>query len=53
MRIFNIILTPNYNAAHRDHFHVDLTPNAHFLGKPGRPSAPGEPTLADCGGHAD
>lgn len=23
--IFNIILTPNYNAAHRDHFHIDLT----------------------------
>lgn len=25
-RIFNIILTPNYNALHRNHFHVDLTP---------------------------
>lgn len=25
-RLFNIILTPNYNALHRDHMHVDLTP---------------------------
>jgi hypothetical protein len=24
-RVFKIILTPNYNAAHRNHFHVDLT----------------------------
>ncbi|MDX2087349.1 MAG: extensin family protein [Kofleriaceae bacterium] len=23
--VFKIILTPNYNALHRDHFHVDLT----------------------------
>jgi hypothetical protein len=28
--VWNIILTPNYNAAHDDHFHVDLTPGAHF-----------------------
>jgi Extensin-like protein C-terminus len=26
--IWNIVLTPNYNAAHRNHFHVDLTPGA-------------------------
>jgi hypothetical protein len=26
MMVFNIILTPNHNAAHADHFHVDLTP---------------------------
>ena len=29
--IFNVILTPDYNAAHKDHFHVDLTPGSHFL----------------------
>lgn len=29
--VWNIILTPNYNAAHDDHFHVDLTPESHFL----------------------
>ncbi len=29
--IYNIILTPDYNAAHHDHFHCDLTPGAHFL----------------------
>ena len=28
--IFNIILTPEYNAAHADHFHVDLTPGSWF-----------------------
>ncbi len=34
-RTFTIILTPNYNAAHRDHFHVDLTPGSRFIGLPG------------------
>ena len=24
-RIFNVVLTPNYNDSHRNHFHVDLT----------------------------
>ncbi len=30
MDIWNIILTPNYNAAHYNHFHVDLTPGSNF-----------------------
>jgi hypothetical protein len=30
-KIWNIILTPEYNAAHDNHFHVDLTPGADFL----------------------
>ena len=30
MDIFNIILTPNYNAAHYNHFHVDLTPGGDY-----------------------
>ena len=29
--IWNIILTPEYNAAHYNHFHVDLTPGSWFL----------------------
>lgn len=29
--VWNTILTPNYNLAHDDHFHVDLKPDAHFL----------------------
>ena len=29
--IWNIILTPNYNAAHDNHFHVDLSPGWHDL----------------------
>ena len=28
---WNTILTPNYNEAHDDHFHVDLTPDRHFI----------------------
>ncbi|MCB9673972.1 MAG: extensin family protein [Alphaproteobacteria bacterium] len=31
-RYWNIILTPNYNAAHDNHFHVDLTPGSDFIG---------------------
>jgi len=30
MGIWNIILTPNYNDAHYNHFHVDLTPGSDF-----------------------
>jgi hypothetical protein len=26
LEVYRILLTPNYNAAHRNHFHVDLTP---------------------------
>ena len=33
---FNILLTPNYNAAHRDHFHADGTPNASSSAAPKR-----------------
>ena len=29
--IWNIILTPNYNSAHDNHFHVDLSPGWHDL----------------------
>ena len=29
--IFNNILTPDYNAAHYNHLHVDLEEGAHFL----------------------
>ncbi len=29
--LFNIILTPNYNADHRNHFHVDLTPQERYI----------------------
>lgn len=32
-RIFNIILTPNYNAAHDNHFHVDLTEGGRYIGR--------------------
>lgn len=31
-RIFQIVLTPNYNADHRDHFHCDLTAGSMYLG---------------------
>jgi hypothetical protein len=29
--VWNIVLTPNYNSAHRNHFHVDLTPGADYI----------------------
>ena len=29
--IWNIILTPNFNSAHDNHFHVDLTPGSDFI----------------------
>jgi hypothetical protein len=31
LNVFNVILTPNYNRDHRNHFHVDLTPGADFI----------------------
>jgi hypothetical protein len=31
-RVFNIVLTPNFNEAHDNHMHVDLTADACFLG---------------------
>ena len=31
-RVFQIVLTPNYNAAHRNHYHVDLTEGSMFIG---------------------
>ena len=30
--VWNIILTPNYNLAHDNHFHVDLSPGSHYVG---------------------
>lgn len=30
--IFQIVLTPNYNDAHRNHYHVDLTAGSMYLG---------------------
>ena len=30
-RVWNIVLTPNYNAAHRDHFHVDLKEGSDYI----------------------
>lgn len=29
--VWKIVLTPNYNADHRNHFHVDLTPTSDFI----------------------
>jgi hypothetical protein len=30
-RIFNSILTPNYNPEHRNHFHLELTPDVDWF----------------------
>ena len=38
--VWNIVLTPNYNADHRNHFHVDLTAGSDFIKRTlGEPSA--------------
>jgi hypothetical protein len=29
--VFNVILTPEFNAAHDNHFHVDMTEGSHYL----------------------
>jgi hypothetical protein len=44
-KIWNIVLTPNYNSLHRNHFHVDLTEGSDFITR----------TVIDEGvhGHAD
>jgi Extensin-like protein C-terminus len=36
----NIVLTPNYNADHRNHFHVDLTKDSDFIKRAGDTTAP-------------
>ena len=30
-RIFNVILTPNHDRAHKNHFHLDITPGARWF----------------------
>lgn len=40
--VWNIVLTPNYNDAHRNHFHVDLSEGANTI-KRDDPSAPANP----------
>jgi hypothetical protein len=29
--MFNVILTPNYNAQHNNHFHLEITPDAGWM----------------------
>lgn len=47
--VWNIVLTPNYNDAHRNHFHVDLTTGSDFIRKPGATHVGDEPGAVD--GH--
>lgn len=42
-RIFNIVLTPEFNAAHDNHFHCDLTEGSHYIGHHGQSTG--------CGNH--
>lgn len=30
-RVFTYVLTPNYNLAHRDHFHMEVKPGARWF----------------------
>ena len=43
--IWTTVLTPNYNAAHRDHFHVDLSPGGDFIQSHVDDTVPGHPGL--------
>jgi hypothetical protein len=45
--IFQIVLTPNYNAAHRNHYHVDMTEGSMFLGAAAAGVDPPVPGLGD------
>ncbi|MEO8840370.1 MAG: extensin family protein [Kofleriaceae bacterium] len=29
--LFNVMLTPNFNAEHRNHLHLELTPDAGWM----------------------
>jgi hypothetical protein len=47
---FNILLTPNYNAAHRNHFHADATPTKNHSVRGGDVTAEGtDPDDANLG----
>ncbi len=46
-RIFEIVLTPNYNSDHRNHFHVDMTEGSMFLGESVAGVDPAVPGLGD------
>jgi hypothetical protein len=48
--VFKIILTPNYNALHRDHFHVDLTEGGNTIK---REIDTTDRTAGAVGAHAD
>ena len=45
--VWNIVLTPNYNAAHRNHFHVDLTDGSDFIER----ELDGSHSLSGCPAH--
>jgi hypothetical protein len=49
--VWNIVLTPNYNAGHRNHFHVDLTTGSNFIRRETLPE-PIVPELAGVSGGA-
>jgi hypothetical protein len=40
--VWKIVLTPNYNADHRNHFHVDLTPTSDFIERSTTPPVYGD-----------
>ena len=50
--VWKIVLTPNYNAAHRNHFHVDLSPNSDTINREVEPApAPTSEHTADHPTH--
>ena len=53
-QLFSSVLTPNYNAGHRDHFHLDLRPDdpRFFLRCEARPRARERRSSAPSGARA-
>ena len=45
--LWNVILTPEYNGDHDDHFHVDMTDGSHFLGRSAPPHQIGPNTSGE------
>lgn len=46
--VWNIVLTPNYNSAHRNHFHVDLTAGSDFIERTLAGMREHDPSISDA-----
>jgi hypothetical protein len=47
--LWSVVLTPNYNTAHDDHFHIDLTPGSHYWARETAASESAEAAVVGAG----